>query len=136
MSTNHSLLTFSSIVHDFFHAQPITDAAVFLLRVVLHDWPDAFAQRILRHLRASAQPHTVLVIAEFILPLACVDDLQSTGTDGIEGAERTLAPSPLLANLGKANANAFWMDLTVRRSSSPIAYCTPLIVLPKDASCI
>jgi hypothetical protein len=30
-----------------------------------------------------------------------------------EGAEKVLAPAPLLANLGKASANAYWMDLTV-----------------------
>ncbi|KAF8174695.1 hypothetical protein K438DRAFT_1939878 [Mycena galopus ATCC 62051] len=30
-------------VHDFFTSQPITDVAVFILRVVLYDWPDALA---------------------------------------------------------------------------------------------
>ncbi|KAJ7910449.1 O-methyltransferase-domain-containing protein [Mycena leptocephala] len=61
-------------VHDFFTPQPVTDASVFLLRVVLHDWPDAFAQRILLRLREAAAPHTRLVLADFVLPLACVDD--------------------------------------------------------------
>ncbi|KAJ7769225.1 hypothetical protein DFH07DRAFT_1007117 [Mycena maculata] len=107
-------------VHDFFTPQPIIDAAVFLLRVVLHDWPDAFAQRILLRLRAAAAPHTRLVLADWVLPLACVDDfgVGSTGSGGaeqqVEGAETTLAPAPLLANLGKASANAYWMDLTMQ----------------------
>jgi hypothetical protein len=97
-------------VHDFF-PQPVTDAAVFLLRVVLHDWPDAFAHRILLRLREATAPHTKLVLADFVLPLACVDDF-GVGEGGIdvqlEGAEK------MLANLGKASANAYWMDLTVR----------------------
>ncbi|KAF7377920.1 O-methyltransferase [Mycena sanguinolenta] len=111
-------------VHDFFTPQPVTDAAVFILRVVLHDWPDAFAQRILLRLREAAAPHTKLVLADFVLPLACVDDFGvgegevEKGGQGreqesqVEGAEKMLAPAPLLANLGKASANAYWMDLT------------------------
>ena len=35
------------------------------------------------------------------------------GLEGVEGAESILAPAPLLANLGRANANGYWMDLTV-----------------------
>ncbi|KAJ7694898.1 S-adenosyl-L-methionine-dependent methyltransferase, partial [Mycena rosella] len=99
-------------VHDFFAPQPIAGAAVFLLRVVLHDWPDAFAQRILLRLREAAEPHTKLVLADFVLPLACVDDF-GVGPQ-VEGAEKMLAPAPLLANLGKASANAYWMDLTMQ----------------------
>jgi len=75
-------------------------------------------------LREAATDQTKLVIADFVLPLACVDDFGSGegkgnggetkgGVDGVEGAERMLAPAPLLANLGKASANAYWMDLTV-----------------------
>lgn len=120
-------------VHDFFRPQPVTDAAVFLLRVVLHDWPDAFAQRILLRLREAAAPHTRLLLADFVLPLACVDDFgvgvggaageweTEKETEGenarepqVEGAETMLAPAPLLANLGKASANAYWMDLTMQ----------------------
>ncbi|KAJ6551774.1 hypothetical protein B0H19DRAFT_1297609 [Mycena capillaripes] len=116
-------------VHDFFTPQPIMDAAVFLLRVVLHDWPDAFAQRILLRLREAAAPGTRLVLADFVLPLACVDDFGVGEGDRnadkdrerererepqVDGAEKMLAPAPLLANLGKASANAYWMDLTMQ----------------------
>ncbi|KAJ7202040.1 O-methyltransferase [Mycena pura] len=112
-------------VHDFFAPQPVKEAAVYFLRVVLHDWPDAFAQRILLRLREAAAPHTRLVIADWVLPLACVDNF-GVGGGGethaedskeqrqVEGAEKMLAPAPLLANLGKASANAYWMDLTMQ----------------------
>lgn len=106
-------------VHDFFLPQPVKNAAVFLLRVVLHDWPDAFAQRILLRLREAAMPDTKLLIADFVLPLACADNFGSaqdedeTGLTEIQGAETMLAPAPLLPNLGKASANGYWMDMTV-----------------------
>jgi len=105
------------LVHDFFTVQPIRDAAVFLLRVILHDWPDAYARKILLLLREASAPDTKLLIADFVLPLACADDVNtSDGEDllkNVEGADAVLAAPPLLANLGKANANGYWMDMTV-----------------------
>ena len=65
-------------------------------------------------LREAATTDTKLLIADFVLPLACPDDTSTTGgLEGIEGAENILAPAPLLPNLGRANANGYWMDLTV-----------------------
>lgn len=112
---------FVSIVHDFFNPQPIKNAAVFFLRVVLHDWQDSSARMILLKLREAATEHTKLVLADFVLPLACADDVGPRTTsdgdadvlDGVEDAETKLAAAPLLPNLGKASANAYWMDLTV-----------------------
>jgi hypothetical protein len=37
----------------------------------------------------------------------------------VEGVEKILAPAPLLANLGKASANAYWIDITVRTALPP-----------------
>lgn len=79
--------------------------------------------RILLHLRQAAGPDTKLLLADYILPLACVDeDIDATPhgdqskKEILPGQVRTLAPegSSLLPNLGKANANAYWLDLTVR----------------------
>ena len=97
--------------HDFFTPQPVRNASLFLLRVVLHDWPDAFARRILLHLREAATSSTKLLIADFVLPLACPESM--TGLEDIEGAQSLLPPEPLLPNLGKASANVYWMDMTV-----------------------
>ncbi|CCM07183.1 uncharacterized protein FIBRA_09524 [Fibroporia radiculosa] len=103
--------------------------AVFLLRVITHDWPDAYVVRILLHLRVAAGPDTKLLLADFVLPLACVDedvDLESPReiccmaermkAPPVPGNVASLVPesSPLLPNLGKANANAYWLDLTMR----------------------
>lgn len=87
---------------------------------------------ILLRLRQAATPDTKLVLADFVLPLACVDEDDAhtpKGSDhdhGVEkqrnkarrplaGTVRTLAPegSPLLPNLGKASAVGYWLDLTV-----------------------
>ena len=56
------------IVHDFFKTQPVQNAAVFLLRAVLHDWPNEFARQILLQLREAATSDTKLLIADFVLP--------------------------------------------------------------------
>ncbi|PPQ94319.1 hypothetical protein CVT25_005042, partial [Psilocybe cyanescens] len=106
-------------VHDFFTPQPIHNAAVFLLRVVLHNWPNVFARKILLLLREAAMPETKLVIVDFVLSLACSDDdMGGEGGDGvlddIEGARTSPAPALLLANLRKASANVYWMDLTMQ----------------------
>ncbi|KAI0666395.1 S-adenosyl-L-methionine-dependent methyltransferase [Trametes maxima] len=113
--------------HDFFLPQPslilpgstaTTSPSVYVLRVITHDWPDAFVTKILLNLRLAAAPGTRLLLADHILPLACVDEEldEGLGDDPLPGAIRSLAPddSPLLPNLGKANANAYWLDLTMR----------------------
>jgi hypothetical protein len=113
--------------------------AVYVLRVVLHDWPDECARRILINLRVASNPETRLVIAEHVLPLACIDEdvlghtnteaCEGNGTEdwtlnsvlaNVEGAERTLVFPPLLPNLGKASATAYWMDLIVSITSHTI----------------
>lgn len=107
-------LTYTRIEHDFLTPQPVQNAAVFLLRVITHDWPDEYVTRILLQLRHAATPQTKLIIADYVLPLACEDHTEDIG------AVRTFAPPScgLLPNLGKANANAFWLDLTASRLAS------------------
>ena len=96
-------------VHDFFTPQPVQNAAVFLLRMITHDWPDESVTRILLQLRHAATPQTKLVVLDYILPLACEDHT------GDVGVIRTLAPSSsgLLPNLGKANSGTYSLDMTV-----------------------
>ncbi|BGP42379.1 hypothetical protein JCM10449v2_006384 [Rhodotorula kratochvilovae] len=52
------------VAHDFFTPQPISNADVFVLRFIIHDWSDEPATTILSHLSAAAQPSTKLVLIE------------------------------------------------------------------------
>ncbi|KAI9644379.1 hypothetical protein NHQ30_007736 [Ciborinia camelliae] len=54
--------------HDFFNAQPVVDADVYLLRWVLHDWSDKYAIKILRALVPAMRSGTKVVINESCLP--------------------------------------------------------------------
>ncbi|KAJ6607792.1 O-methyltransferase [Mycena sp. CBHHK59/15] len=55
--------------HDFFGAQPVTNAAVFLLRYIMHNWPDVRVIQILQRLRDAAQPSTLEALgASSLLP--------------------------------------------------------------------
>ena len=67
----------------------------------------------------------MLIIADHILPLACVDyfgEEESSVVAVVKGAERMLAPPPLLVNLGKVSANVYTMDMTVCLSPHPHFY--------------
>jgi len=97
-------------VHDFFEPQPITDASVFFLRFVTHDWPDSYAKRILKRLRAAAQPSTKLIICDIVVPYAAPSNEQFTD---IPGSGLAPAPYPLLPNLGTVSNRAVMGDLQV-----------------------
>ncbi|KAF8515747.1 O-methyltransferase [Gautieria morchelliformis] len=97
-------------VHDFFQDQPQTSAAVFLVRTICHDWPDEQALKILSNLRKAASPSTKLVLGDYIIPYACRTDF----TVGLRGAQAHVAKEPLLANLGKASANVYWIDMAMQ----------------------
>ncbi|KAF7341601.1 hypothetical protein MSAN_02057400 [Mycena sanguinolenta] len=56
--------------HDFFNPQPVQNAAVFMLRHIVFNWPDVRAVEILQHLRDAAQPTTKLVVIKKILSVA------------------------------------------------------------------
>ncbi|KDQ60868.1 hypothetical protein JAAARDRAFT_125414 [Jaapia argillacea MUCL 33604] len=96
--------------HEFFDAQPQTNASVFFVRTILHDWPDHDCETILNRLRAAAAPKTKLVIGDFIIPFACPDD---SDVNLLPGAKAIQAPKPLLANLGKASSTAYCLDMTM-----------------------
>jgi hypothetical protein len=99
--------------HDFFTPQPIKDAAIFFMRFIIHDWPDAYAKKILSQLRASAQPTTKLLLMDNIVPYAS----PSAGEfPDISGSDVTPVPSPLLPNLGIATSRLFTTDMNVRFS--------------------
>lgn len=72
--------------------------------------------RMLGLLRSRAAPTTQLLIVDTVLPHACVDSTSDPTSAPIPGALRTLVPngSPLLANLGRAHASLYQLDICVR----------------------
>lgn len=62
-------VTFQS--HDFTKPQPLRSADVYLLRMILHDWPDEEAVGIVRNLADAMdknQPNSRLLIMDTVLP--------------------------------------------------------------------
>ncbi|TFK47370.1 O-methyltransferase [Heliocybe sulcata] len=96
--------------HEFFNENPQKNASVFLVRTVLHDWPDSDSMKILSHLRQAATPKTRLLIGDYMIPYACRDDSPASA---IPGAKVKQAPAPLLANYGKASYLAYTLDLSM-----------------------
>ncbi|KAI0059128.1 S-adenosyl-L-methionine-dependent methyltransferase [Artomyces pyxidatus] len=80
-------------VQDFFETQAVKQAAVYFLRLVIHDWSTPKSIQILKNLRDAASPTSKLVIFDSIMPYACADS---------DSAGPPPPPSPLLANLGVA----------------------------------
>jgi hypothetical protein len=80
------------------------------MRLIIHGWADAYAKRILKHLRASALPSTKLIVHDFLVPYAA-------STEGlfseIPGSQVPDAPYPLLPNLGTVSNQTVMLDLQV-----------------------
>ena len=59
----------SYMPYDFFDPQPITNADVYLLRMIIHDWPDKEAAKILEHtVAAMKKPGARIIIMDTVLP--------------------------------------------------------------------
>lgn len=101
----------SLTVHDFFEDQPVKDAAVFLMRMIMHDWPDTYCEIILKKLRQSARRDTQLLIIDNILSYAC----QETNSElkKVPGNDTLMPPAPLLPNAGHASAFGYMCDVQV-----------------------
>lgn len=51
----------------FFERVP-SDGDAYVLKNILHDWPDETAVRILRNVRAAADPHATVLLIELVIP--------------------------------------------------------------------
>jgi 6-hydroxytryprostatin B O-methyltransferase len=70
LSDTHSTHTRVSFkAHNFFEPQPTKDAAVYMLRMIIHDWPDAEAKTILSNIvPALESSKATLLIMDTVLP--------------------------------------------------------------------
>ncbi|KAJ7099787.1 O-methyltransferase [Mycena epipterygia] len=98
--------------HDFFTPQAVNNAAVFLIRHIIHDWADPQAISILKHLRRAATPTTQLLLVEKIVPPVSGDQMSHE----VPGAVRPMASAPLLPNWGVASAEIYTNDLMMHNS--------------------
>ncbi|KAF2688362.1 methyltransferase [Lentithecium fluviatile CBS 122367] len=59
------------VEHDFFTPQPdeTKGADVYLFRMILHDWPDEDAVKILRHVAAAGKEGSRVVVMDMVLPI-------------------------------------------------------------------
>ncbi|KAG6889611.1 hypothetical protein C0995_016137 [Termitomyces sp. Mi166 len=100
----------SRTAHDFFTPQPVTNASVFVLKHILHDWSDPYCAQILKALRAAATPNTKLVVIDNIVAYACHDPTIESGLNS--GYKE--APAPLLPNYGAVNVMPYLLDLALQ----------------------
>ncbi|KAF8509859.1 O-methyltransferase-domain-containing protein [Hysterangium stoloniferum] len=89
--------------HDFFTEQPVKNAAVFILKQILHDWSDKYAQQIVARLREASTSMTSLVVVDHMTPYSCA----------VAGDNEVYPPAPLLANMGPANPMPYVTDLSM-----------------------
>ncbi|KAK6345279.1 hypothetical protein TWF718_007203 [Orbilia javanica] len=54
--------------HDFFTEQPVKGAEAYLVRFVLHDWPDKYLRQILQNLVPALKNGTKVIVSDFVLP--------------------------------------------------------------------
>ncbi|EIN04073.1 S-adenosyl-L-methionine-dependent methyltransferase [Punctularia strigosozonata HHB-11173 SS5] len=101
----------SLLGQDFFDAQPddLGKVAMFFMRFITHDWPTSDCVRILRRLHAAAAPDTLLLINDQVVPYACPTPPSLI----YPGSWTPDVPSPLLANLGEASAEVYFIDFAM-----------------------
>ncbi|KIY52438.1 S-adenosyl-L-methionine-dependent methyltransferase [Fistulina hepatica ATCC 64428] len=104
----------SSVAFDLYAGQTVKNAAVFMMRFILHDYGYKNSKIMLTRLREAAAPHTKLLIVEQVAPYACPTEDDLTHGTRIPGAGHVQGPpppAPLLANLGKANNVVYCTDM-------------------------
>ena len=114
--------------------QPIKDASVFFMKMILHDWSDLKCRVILSQLRdAAVTGKTRLLIMDRIVPYAC------KGTDpmakDIPGLLRPEVPDVLPPNLGAWGPTTYHVDLNVSLPAFPL-HGYVAITLPRANRCL
>jgi 6-hydroxytryprostatin B O-methyltransferase len=124
--------------HDFFHAQPTVGASVYLLRMIIHDWPDAEARTILSNIVPALVPDiSTLLIMDTVLPLSGrlpsirervvrtrdltmrqVFNAQERGLEDWEALLKSVDPRLVLRHVEQPDGSNMSL-LTVKLSASP-----------------
>ncbi|KZT65014.1 S-adenosyl-L-methionine-dependent methyltransferase [Daedalea quercina L-15889] len=87
--------------HNFFAEQPVKGADIYLLRFILHDWPDDKCIAILSRLREAMSPGSRVLVADMLIH-------PTSGSASLKNA-----PKPLPANYGLPHLNKNYMDIVM-----------------------
>lgn len=91
---------------DFSKEAPVPGKDVYYLRNIIHDWPDAEAAVILRNISKAMEPHSRLLIHDYVIAGANRrPDEEQLGID--------IAPEPMLPNFGAGNSRKYQQDLNM-----------------------
>ncbi|RMJ18130.1 hypothetical protein CDV36_002235 [Fusarium kuroshium] len=94
--------------YDFFTPQPVKGADVYLLRTIIHDWPDADAVKILRGIVEAMGPTSRLLIMDMVLPKP------GSGSRTFEAALRQKDLTMIQAFNAKERETEEWTDLLAK----------------------
>ncbi|KAL2671425.1 fusarubin cluster-methyltransferase [[Neocosmospora] mangrovei] len=94
--------------YDFFTPQPVKGADVYLLRTIIHDWPDADAVKILRGIVEAMGPSSRLLIMDMVLPKP------GSGSRTFEAALRQKDLTMIQAFNAKERETEEWTDLLAK----------------------
>lgn len=97
--------------HNFFEPQPVTGADVYLLRMIIHDWPDSEAIKILRQVAQAMKTGSRILIMDMVLPSP------GSGSRTFEAALRQKDLSMLLTFNAKERELYDWFDLVQKVDS-------------------
>jgi len=104
-------LTFQE--HNFFNANPVKNADVFMAKYIVHDWSDKYSLEILKRLREAAGPRTKLILFEKIIPYICptseIDALTKDIT--VPGFIKAEVPEPIIQMSGTCHMSSIAMLL-------------------------
>lgn len=91
---------------DFLTESPIKNCNVYLLKNIIHNWPDADGIKILTGVRKAMAPYSRVLVHEYVLQDAnkCSADLPASGLF-------KPAPEPLLSNFGEGRIRQYNIDI-------------------------
>lgn len=122
--------------HDFFLEQPVKNAKVYLMRTVLHDWPDIQAARILGRVRDAMGPGSIVLICETMIPesgallSSVLSDMQMMGS--FASLERTEAQWQALFEQAGLTLVQTWLPDECNRSAESLAEQPALFEIRKE----
>ncbi|OOF91987.1 hypothetical protein ASPCADRAFT_509897 [Aspergillus carbonarius ITEM 5010] len=82
--------------YDFFTPQPVKGARAYMLRTVLHDWPDCQAEMILKRVRDAMDKDSVLLVVERVMPEVDVGLQAAVGDWSMMGMEMAVLEARVL----------------------------------------